>query len=145
MLEIASIQLVTLPVYIIPFCKSTKRQLQSQVWFIYTGLMPPACFWYSERGVKAKFVWILLLTRDPESGEANLFAPQNLPSQGRNDPSAVTCSCSFCYFFTFYQVTFWLLCSEEVLREWRQWAVEASSLWLLCTRCHFDCHLAVLC
>ena len=97
--------------------------------------MLPACFWYSKRGVKAKSVWTSLLMRDPESRKANLFIPQNLPSQGRNDPSAITCSCFLCYFFTLYQVTFWLLYSEEVVRvgEWRQWAVEASSLRLLCT------------
>lgn len=116
MLEILSIQLVMLPVYITLLCKSTKRHLQSQVWFIYTGLMPLACFWYSKRGVKAKSVWTLLLTRDPETREGNLFIPQNLPSQGRNDPSAIRCSYFFCYFSTLYQVTFWLLYSEEVLR-----------------------------
>lgn len=43
MVEILSIQLVMLPVYITPLCKSTKRHLQSQVQFIYTGLVPPAC------------------------------------------------------------------------------------------------------
>ena len=93
MLEILCIQLVTLPVYITPLCKSTKRHLQSQVWFTYNGLVPPVCFWYSVSGVKAKPVWTSLLMRHPESWEANLLIPQNLPSLGRNDPVDVTCSC----------------------------------------------------
>lgn len=97
--------------------------------------MPPACFWYSKRRVKGKSVWTSLLMRDPENGEANLLIPQNLPSQGRNDPSAITCSCFllFLHLVSGYILTAVLWRSFKSGREWRQWAVEASSLQLLCT------------
>lgn len=144
MLEIASIQLVTLPVYIIPLCKSTKRRLQSQVWFIYTGLMQSACFWYSKSGVKAKSVWISLLTKDPESGEANLFVSQTLPSQGRNDPSAVTCSCLlFLHLLSGYILTAVLWRSLKRVKIMGCWSL--FSVTVMHMRCHLDCHLVVLC
>lgn len=116
---------------ITPLCKSTKRHLQSQVQFIYTGLVPPACFCREE---SRQSPFELCCSQGIQRAEANLLIPQELPFQGRNYPSAITCS-HFLHFFTLHQVTSWLLYSEEVLGEGKR---EDSGLLkpiiMLCTR-----------
>lgn len=81
MLEILSIQLVTLPVYTTPLCKSTKKSLESQVGFIYTGLMLSCMFLMFSEKSQGKVCLNFAAHERSREQRGQHFIPQNLLSQ----------------------------------------------------------------
>lgn len=140
MLEIVSIQPAMLPVYITPLCKHTKRHLQSQMQFIYTGLMPPACSWYSERCQGN--VWLNFAAHEGTSEQRpTLSFPK--PSHPKVGMTHLLFKCISFLFTSSPCIRLHFDCCTlkkvfKTLRNWGQWAAEAPSLQLFCVWAAFS-------
>lgn len=114
---------------ITPLCKSTKRHLQSQVQFIYTGLVPPACFCREE---SRQSPFESLLTRDPESRSQPSHPPRTpIPRQKLSICHNMQSFSPFLHFASGYILTAILWRSSRSGKAWRQWVLKP--IIMLCT------------